>query len=177
MAILDQLQKWGWLLFAMALLIPVLCTAHKPPCYIPKLQRSHFKQLMGQWGLVLKSWIKRASKDINSWRATWQWRQVLNCNCAIAQKHTAHCTHMQPQAILALQVLALVAMGACQPEQVRFDTDSCSIGIDNCCSACISHDIANFVDTPRPISGSIKGFGGGMHTKCPNRHHQMAMGR
>jgi len=70
MATLDQLQKWGWLLFTTALLIPVLCTMHKPPTYIPKLQCSPFKRLMGQCGQVLKSWIKKASKDINSWRAT-----------------------------------------------------------------------------------------------------------
>ncbi len=112
MAILDQLQKWGWLLFATALMIPFLCTVHKPPSYIPKLQRSPFKQLMGQWGQVLKSWIKKASEDIDSWKETWHWRQVWNCNQAIAQKHSAHHTHMQPQAILALQVLALTATGA-----------------------------------------------------------------
>jgi len=67
---------------------------------------------------------------------------------------------MWPQAILALQVLALMATGARQPEQVHFDTNLHSIGINNHCSACISHDIADFVDTPRPISGLIKGFGG-----------------
>jgi len=43
MAILNWLQKWGWLLFAMALLIPVLSTEHKPPSYIPKLQHLPFK--------------------------------------------------------------------------------------------------------------------------------------
>ncbi len=163
MAILDRLQKWGWLLFAMALLIPFLCTAHEPPSYIPKLQCSPFKRLIGQWGQVLKSWIKKASKDINSWRETWHQQQALNCNHTIAQKHSAHHIHMQPQAILALQVLALMATRARRPEQVHFDTDSRSIGINNHCSACISHDIANFVDTPRPIPGSIKGFGGHAH--------------
>jgi len=66
---------------------------------------------MGQWGLVLKSWIKKASKDISSWRATWQWQQVLNHNHAIAQKHSAHHIHMWPQVILVLQVLALMATG------------------------------------------------------------------
>ena len=118
MATLDWLQKWGWLLFATALLIPFLCTVHEPPSYIPKLQRSPFKQLMGQWGQVLKSWIKKASEDIDSWKETWQWQQVINCNCAIAQKHSAHRIHMQPQAILVLQVLALMATGVHQPKQI-----------------------------------------------------------
>jgi len=144
----------------MAILIPVLSTAYEPPSYIPKSQHLPFKRLTGQWGQVLKSWIKKTSENIDSWTETWHQRQVLNHNHAIARKHSAHCIHMRPQAILALQVLALVAMGAHQPERVCFDTDSRSIRIDNRCSACISHDIADFVDTPRPISGSIKGFGG-----------------
>jgi len=143
----------------MALLIPVLSTMHKPPSYIPKSWHLPYKQLMGQWGQVLKSWIKKASKDITNWRATWQHRQVLQHNCTIAHKHSAHCMHMQPQAVLVLQVLVLTATTACCPEQVYFDTDSHSIGIDNWCSACISHDIANCIDTPRPIPGSINGFG------------------
>jgi len=63
-------------------------------------------------GQVLKSWIKKASKNIDSWKQTWHWRQVLNCNRAVARKHSVHRIHMQPQAILALQVLALMAMGA-----------------------------------------------------------------
>jgi len=72
MAVIDWLQKWGWLLFAMALLIPVLCTAHEPPTYIPKSQRSPYKRLMGQWGQLLKSWIKKASENVTTWKATWQ---------------------------------------------------------------------------------------------------------
>jgi len=71
---------------------------------------------MGQWGQVLKSWIKKTSKNIDSWKQTWHWRQVLNRNHAIARKHSAHHIHMQPQAILVLQVLALTATGALRPE-------------------------------------------------------------
>jgi len=72
MATIDWLQKWGWLLFAMALLIPVsICTMHESsPTYIPKSQHSPYKRLMGWWGQVLQSWIKKASKDISNWRAT-----------------------------------------------------------------------------------------------------------
>jgi len=39
---------------------------------------------MGQWQQVLKSWIKKASENINSWKETWHWQQVLYCNHAIA---------------------------------------------------------------------------------------------
>jgi len=54
-ATIDQLQKWGWILFAMGLMIPVLSTALELPAYIPKSQHSPYKRLMGQWGQVLKS--------------------------------------------------------------------------------------------------------------------------
>jgi len=52
----------GWILFAMAILLPVLHTVHKPPTYISKSKQSLYKRLMGQWGQVLKFWIKKASK-------------------------------------------------------------------------------------------------------------------
>jgi len=126
-AIINWLQKWGWLLLAMAILIPVISTSYKPPSYIPKSQRLPFKWLMGQWGQVLKSWIKKASENIDSWKETWHWRQVWNCNGAITHKHSAHHIHMQPQAILVLQVLALMATGVHWLEQAYFDTDSHSI--------------------------------------------------
>ncbi len=42
----------------------------------------------------------------------------------------------------------------------RFDTDYSPVGIDNRCSACISHCIEDFIDTPRPSNQVIKGFGG-----------------
>ena len=42
----------------------------------------------------------------------------------------------------------------------RFDTDYAPAGIDNRCSACISHCIEDFIDTPMPSNQVIKGFGG-----------------
>ncbi len=44
--------------------------------------------------------------------------------------------------------------------RVNFDADSGSVGIDNRCSACISHRIEDFIGTPRETRRTIKGFGG-----------------
>lgn len=41
-----------------------------------------------------------------------------------------------------------------------FDTDSGSIGVDNRCSACISHQIADFEGQVKKVNRAIKGFGG-----------------
>ena len=41
----------------------------------------------------------------------------------------------------------------------RFDTDSGRVGIDNRASACISHDISDFVGSLKKVNRAIKGFG------------------
>lgn len=46
---------------------------------------------------------------------------------------------------------------------VNFDTDSKPIGIDNRCSACILHDIKDFIGNLRQSNRTIKGFGGIRH--------------
>ncbi len=45
-----------------------------------------------------------------------------------------------------------------------FDTDSKPIGIDNRCTACISHDATDFVGDILPSNRWIKGFGGSKTT-------------
>jgi hypothetical protein len=47
---------------------------------------------------------------------------------------------------------------------VKFDTDSKIIGVDNRCTACISHDVSDFITDLRPSSRCIKGFGSTRHT-------------
>ena len=47
-----------------------------------------------------------------------------------------------------------------QANQVAFDTDSSALGIDNRCSACISHKIGDFIGPLTDVKRSIKGFGG-----------------
>ena len=47
---------------------------------------------------------------------------------------------------------------------VNTDTDSDTIGIDNRCSACISHRIEDFIGNPVESKRTIRGFGG-THTK------------
>ena len=41
-----------------------------------------------------------------------------------------------------------------------FDTDSHPLGIDNRCTACISHDVKDFIGPLTDTDKSIKGFGG-----------------
>ena len=68
---------------------------------------------------------------------------------------------------LILSVTSAIAMYAghndirdTDQRRVTFDSDSGSIGIDNRCSACISHRIEDFIGTPSETRRTIKGFGG-----------------
>jgi hypothetical protein len=62
----------------------------------------------------------------------------------------------------AFTVLAMQANATISTERkVRFDTDSASIGIDNRCSACISHCRDDFEpDSLKKCNRIVKGFGG-----------------
>ena len=67
--------------------------------------------------------------------------------------------------IIAYSVVAMTAgntQSKSKEEQIvaRFDTDSDEIGIDNRCSACISHKIEDFIGAPIETNKTIKGFGG-----------------
>ena len=67
-------------------------------------------------------------------------------------------------AITAYPIIAMIAKDQYkipgEQRLVKIDTDSDSIGIDNRCSACISHRIEDFVGNPTESKRTIRGFGG-----------------
>jgi len=66
---------------------------------------------------------------------------------------------------LAFVALAMQLKMAPSPCSGPFDMDSELMGIDNRCSACISHQIEDFIDVPQPTQCAITGF---MGSKVPN---------
>jgi Reverse transcriptase (RNA-dependent DNA polymerase) len=63
--------------------------------------------------------------------------------------------------ITAMSVLAMQVNAISTEREARFDTDSASIGIDNRCTACISHCQNDFEPgTLKPSQRIVKGFGG-----------------
>jgi hypothetical protein len=55
-----------------------------------------------------------------------------------------------------MSVLALSARTKPKQHLTPFDTDSKPIGIDNRCTACISHDLNDFESPPVPIEWQLK---------------------
>ena len=69
-----------------------------------------------------------------------------------------------------LMACSVIAMSADHQERYTeeggpFDTDSSLIGIDNRCSACISHKREDFLGSLVECHRSVKGFGGARHFK------------
>ena len=72
-------------------------------------------------------------------------------------RHRAKSRALIALTVMAMQVNATIA----REREVRFDTDSANIGIDNRCTACISHIADDFEPgTLRKCNRVVKGFGG-----------------
>ena len=62
--------------------------------------------------------------------------------------------------IFTWSVMAMETRARNRTNNVRFDTDSAPVGIDNRCTACISHIAEDFIGQLHDSQRSIKGFGG-----------------
>ena len=73
-------------------------------------------------------------------------------------------TYYSTKLMRTLAYTAIIAMSTRQnynvSEAIPFDTDSQTIGVDNRCSACITHVCADMPGELIPCHQSIKGFGG-----------------
>ena len=119
--------------------------------YIPKSQRNRASRLLNQWGQLLKSWLKQGTHYIKSVIKAWETRKKIRHRMSCAKRSGFH-QYPSPQVrkrlrekggmSKALFVYTAIAMSAATPhptKATRFDTDSGPVGIDNRCTACISH--------------------------------------
>ena len=84
---------------------------------------------------------------------------------AVQNLQLDHSPHdRQRRVITSLIVMLVMAMWtenmSIKEHKAYFDTDSKSIGINNRCSACISHDLNDFVGEVHKSDRVIKGFAG-----------------
>jgi len=127
--------------------------------YIPKAKRP--KRLQAQWLLTLKSWIKHIAITVESTIMQWKTRKRYFMRVHMARQYVSHPIYKgYGKSMLAWSAVAMLATQTTQSRHIMFDIDSNPIGIDNRCSACISHCLENFVDPPVPTDCVIKCFGG-----------------
>ena len=133
--------------------------------YVPKSKRGYI------YGM--NNWLKSRVNDVYRWiinkSMTIKTNQRVKNRSSTARK-IARSTHNSPgrngrmRQLITFSVLAMLAdkknKTINKQRTTLFDTDAEQIGIDNRCSACISHRIEDFIGQPIPTKRSIKGFGG-----------------
>ena len=137
--------------------------------YVPKSKR--WKTLRATTRLV--TWFAtnvaaRVGETINQWTKYKPGnRKLRRMRKYLGNKINTHSHKWSTRktALIAMTVIAMRSMtdrqGPSGQHQMRFDTDSGPIGIDNRCSGCISHNIDDFVDGKvTKLNRAIKGFGG-----------------
>ena len=102
---------------------------------------------------ALGEWIERIAATPRGTRR----RRIQG---AVRRHCRTTCKVMAMSAVLAMQANATIST----EREVRFDTDSELVGIDNRCSACISHDPNDFDGPLEPSNRIVKGFGGSRTT-------------
>ena len=107
----------------------------------------------------ISSNVNRQAERLGNWIET-QCRPSTDPQRKIIRAYNAR--RYNTGTLCALSVLAMQANATIAKErEVRFDTDSANVGVDNRCSACISHEAADFVQgTLKPCNRVVKGFGG-----------------
>lgn len=133
----------------------LLCRERQP---LSAKQNGRRRNLNSSIAKVSKSanWIMNKIGDyIQS--ATTPTRTTRRNRIWLATRNVRRQTTLLVMTVLAMQVNATVAA----EREICFDTDSAAIGIDNRCSACISHCADNFEEgTLKQCDRVVKGFGG-----------------
>ena len=141
-----------------------------------KLVQKHYtpKQKRGPIGkitkLITNRYIPRIFDKIERWSERLKVKNRDNRKKSSIRLIDYQKTRYYSASRIAMSVLAM-STGEYRYNHYReqriahFDTDAEAIGIDNRCSACISHRIEDFIDNPVESKRTIKGFGG---TKVEN---------
>ena len=142
-----------------------VCHCRSGKEYVPKGKRGKIQKVITE---VISRYIFKWAEKVTKWcesiklkrrQRKYGPKRFMNEESVI-KKYMKRATR-----IIAYLVVAMTAgntQSKSKEEQIvaRFDTDSDEIGIDNRCSACISHKIEDFIGAPIETDKTIKGFGG-----------------
>ena len=121
--------------------------------YIPKAKRGK----MDKWLTRLNVCVYTMAEILESALRTTR-RKVQR-----SSKRSTSILYPKRKAVI-MSAMALQTQIGTHTNTVRFDTDSAMVGIDNRCTACISHFAQDFIGPLIDSKRSIKGFGGSKTT-------------
>ena len=138
--------------------------------YMPKSKRWNALRSMTRFIVATATNIAaRGEKIVEAWTKYKPGnRKLRRIRQYLARKEQRPKGSSRKIATLAMTVIAMRSMtkqvDPNRQREIRIDTDSGPIGIDNRCSGCISHQIDDFVDGQvTKLNRAIKGFGGTMN--------------
>jgi hypothetical protein len=127
-----------------------------PNYYIPKSKRwKWLRQMTAVLKRQTQKWGRQLDCNIQNWETK---KRILRVERAVRRSSTFRSVGRK-RTLVAFLAVAMEASQQ-QTNYVRFDADSGPVGIDNRCTACISHVKSDFVGPLKEISRAIKGFGG-----------------
>ena len=154
----------GWtywiFLFHMTVHIIVYMFYQKDTSGYNRASRQRWKRIrtIGQHVTTLATKLgDMIERNLQSDRTTRRERRII---LATHMQYRRTSTALLAMTVLAMQANATITSG----RETRFDTDSADIGIDNRCSACISHKASDFEGELLPCNRVVKGFGGSRTT-------------
>ena len=115
---------------------------------------------------IYEVWMKRMISYTNNTinRLVIRAENLMQISKRKKKKTTKVRTRLWKSTVIINVAVAMQAKSAAEERTIQFDTDSVPVGIDNRCSACISHKAEDFIGQLKDSSKSIKGFGGARTT-------------
>ena len=160
---ITKIQNFYLYLFALCIIVLVNSLICNDPIYEPKSQRNCVRSWVTKYWHTIRPIITHKMQQIEIYvthnylntshqsrkrrkaRRSSQWRRIRAMSCAYS-------------------ALAMNAATTTHSNITNFDTDAVPVGIDNRCSACISHVPEDFIGTLEDTNRCIKGFGGSRTT-------------
>ena len=154
-------------LMQCAVLILALAMTNTPktePRYVPRSKRTWAGRMMKRGWAMMTAWIEETLDYVADKCSTTTSRTKAARRIAMGMQGQRGKWKRRIPAAIAMAAIAMPATNAfgepIRSNAIQFDTDSGRVGVDNRCSACISHKIGDFAGPIHDVRRAIKGFGG-----------------
>ena len=151
----------------IAILIPEYSTKQlNDSKYVPKSKRWKYMRKMINYSTALGSRIGTAIEQcVQNMQTRHTRKTTMRDRRKVAERMNNNRSYIQrnsARAFVAYTAFCFATQAKANKHDniVRFDTDSAKVGIDNRCSACISHVIEDFEGPMIDTTRVIKGYGG-----------------
>ena len=146
-------MRFFWLMLVATILMTYFLFFEPKPkqsSYVPKSQRSKSKQVLRKCTNILLKPLLKAWNNLDE--------RICKMKTKRRRKYYHPTTYQRKKGQRLPPFIILQSSIEGQPIEVRFDTDSKKLRVDNGASRCISPHIEDFIDVPKDTNRSILGI-------------------